>query len=56
MDNDLKTDYGFDIVWAKKEDYGSKIMVFSNNNKTDFVFHKNTEKTWFINSGKFKIK
>ena len=56
MDNNFKTDYGFDIVWAKKENYGSKIMVFSNHNKTDFVFHKNTEKTWFINSGKFKIK
>lgn len=56
MENATKTEYGYELIWANKETYGAKIMIFNNNTKTDFIFHQNTLKSWFINSGEFKIK
>jgi len=56
MDNTAKTEYGYEIIWANKPEYGAKIMIFNNDAKTDFVFHQNTLKSWFINSGQFKIR
>lgn len=56
MENATKTDYGYELIWANEENYGAKILIFNTNAKTDFIFHQNTTKSWFINSGEFKIK
>ena len=51
-----KTPYGYNIKWTETEDYVSKILVFEElNSRTPISFHKETTKSWFINSGKFKI-
>lgn len=56
-DNVVKTEYGYNIVWANNEHYCSKILVFEKQgSKTPLHFHKDTVKTWFVNAGKFKIQ
>jgi hypothetical protein len=56
MEKTTQTEYGYDIIWANNKNYGSKIMIFNNETKTNFVFHQKTSKSWFINAGKFKIR
>ena len=55
--NVIKTDYGYDVVWADNEYYCSKILVFE---KTDqqisLHFHKDKHKSWFVNAGKFEVQ
>ena len=48
-----KTEYGYKLIWAEQKTHGGIIHVFENPAKTDFVFHSNKEKSYFINSGKF---
>ena len=48
--------WGFEIAFANNEDYSGKLLVFERAGaKTSMVFHKNRSKTWFVNSGKFKL-
>lgn len=55
--NIVKTDYGYDIVWADNELYCSKILIFEKQGaKTPLHFHKNKTKTWFVNAGKFRVQ
>jgi hypothetical protein len=56
MDNIKETSYGYEISWAATENYSGKILVFNRPVKTDLSFHQQTQKTWFINSGDFRIR
>lgn len=48
--------WGYEILWANNERYSGKILIFpSAGSKTSLVFHKEKIKSWFVNSGKFKI-
>ena len=48
--------WGIELNWASNEHYSGKILVFEKENmETPLMFHKERRKTWFINSGKFKI-
>ena len=52
-----KRTYGYEATWAKTDNYVSKILVFDNmGTGLPIHFHKTIEKTWFINSGNFRIK
>jgi hypothetical protein len=51
--NVIQTDFGYEIEWAKFDNYGAKIIVFSKKDKTPFWYNVKTEKTWFVNSGSF---
>jgi mannose-6-phosphate isomerase-like protein (cupin superfamily) len=57
MSNNInKTSYGYDITWIETELYTSKIMIFEKTGgKTPIAFHKDTIKSWFVNSGRFKV-
>jgi hypothetical protein len=49
--------WGYEIVWANNDKYCGKILVFEHAGKmTSVGFHKERRKSWFVNSGKFKIK
>lgn len=49
--------WGFEIIFANNEMYCGKLLVFNNyGSKTSMVLHKEKFKSWFINSGRFKIK
>ena len=51
-----KTKYGYDLIWAETEWYHAKIMVFeSAGNKSPITFHKGINKSWFVNTGNFKV-
>jgi|SRR6056300_301216 len=52
-ENVVQTDFGYEIEWAKFETYGSKIIVFEKKDKTPFWYNVKTEKSWFVNAGKF---
>jgi len=57
MENNVKkTNYGYDLIWASKETYAGKIFVFDKISNTDMIFHKLKNKSFFVNSGKFKIR
>lgn len=48
--------WGFEIIWANNENYSAKLLVFSRAGaKTSLVFHKDKKKSWFVNSGRFKL-
>ena len=48
--------WGYEIIWANNEHYCAKLLVFEMTGaKTSLVFHKEKYKSWFVNSGKFKI-
>lgn len=52
----LEKGWGFEIVWTNNEKYSGKLLVFEKpGSKTSMVFHKDRQKSWFINSGKFKV-
>ena len=49
--------WGFEIIWATKENYAGKILVFEKaGNKFSMHFHKEKDETWFVNAGKFKLR
>ena len=51
------TEFGAQIVWADTENYKSMILIFKTPGaKLPLHFHKETEKSWFVNNGKFKIR
>lgn len=51
-----RTPYGYNITWIETDDYVSKILVFEQaGSKTPVQFHKETTKSWFVNTGQFKI-
>jgi hypothetical protein len=56
-DTVIKTDYGYEIVWADTETYCGKILVFEkSNSKMPLHFHKDRSKSWFVNAGQFKVQ
>ena len=51
-----QTDWGMELNWASNESYAGKLLVFEKpNKKTAMMLHKVRRKSWFVNSGKFKI-
>lgn len=55
--NVIKKDWGMEIVWADEAQYCAKILLFEKKLvKTPFVFHKEVQKTFFVNAGQFKIR
>lgn len=48
--------WGFELIFANTDKYCGKLLVFERAGaKTSLVFHKEKVKSWFVNSGKFKI-
>lgn len=58
MSNNVReTDYGYEITWTSNEFYCSKILVFEKEGvKTPLHFHKEKQKSWFVNAGKFEVQ
>ena len=49
--------WGYELIWATTNDYCGKIMFFNKTDmKTSMHFHKEKDETWFVNSGKFKVR
>jgi mannose-6-phosphate isomerase-like protein (cupin superfamily) len=49
--------WGYEMIWATNEKYCGKIMVFNREmGQTSMHFHREKDETWFVNSGKFKVK
>lgn len=56
-DSVKKTNFGYELTWAKTDEYCGKILVFEKSNSVlPLHFHKTKTKSWFVNSGKFLIK
>lgn len=51
-----KQDWGYELIWADANNYCGKILVFEKQSKTPFYFHKEIEKSWFVNDGQFKVR
>lgn len=48
--------WGFEIVFANTEKYSGKILVFAREgSKTSMIVHKEKDKSWFVNAGKFRV-
>jgi mannose-6-phosphate isomerase-like protein (cupin superfamily) len=49
--------WGHELIWATNDYYCGKIMVFKETGaKFSMHFHKNKDETWFVNSGRFKVR
>jgi quercetin dioxygenase-like cupin family protein len=49
--------WGYELIWATNDKYCGKIMFFEKaGNKFSMHFHKEKEETWFVNSGRFKLR
>jgi mannose-6-phosphate isomerase-like protein (cupin superfamily) len=49
--------WGYEIIWATNEKYCGKILVFTKiGSKFSMHFHREKDETWFVNSGKFKLR
>lgn len=56
MDNIIDHDWGKEIVWTSNETYSGKILIFEfAEMSTPLHFHKNKNKSWFVNAGKFLV-
>lgn len=55
--NVVQHTWGYELIWAKAEDYLGKILFFNANGaKTPFYFSAKTSRTYFANAGSFKIR
>tara|TARA_E500000178_G_C16919551_1_gene706532 strand:- start:38 stop:424 length:387 start_codon:yes stop_codon:yes gene_type:complete len=53
----IEHDWGYELVWASSKNYCGKILVFEKRGATTPMWiHKERRKSWFVNSGKFKLK
>lgn len=49
--------WGYELIWATNDQYCGKIMVFEKaGNKFSMHFHKEKDESWFVNSGRFKLR
>jgi mannose-6-phosphate isomerase-like protein (cupin superfamily) len=49
--------WGYELIWATNDKYCGKIMVFEQAGaKFSMHFHKDKDETWFVNSGRFKLR
>ena len=56
-DDVKKYDWGSELTSAKGDNYTDKILVFEKlHAKTSMQFFKDSNKTIFVNNGKFKIR
>lgn len=52
----IDKEWGYEIIWASNNFYCGKILVFEKEGATTtLVIHKNRKKSWFVNSGRFRI-
>jgi uncharacterized RmlC-like cupin family protein len=53
----INTNFGYQLVWANTDYYNCKILIFDlPGSSTPMHFHKDTTKSWFVNSGRFRIR
>lgn len=57
MEEDFKKEWGIEVTWASHENHCGKILVFGPpGSQMPFHFHAVTDKSWFVNSGKFMVR
>jgi len=58
MSSDVsKQSWGHELTIARTNDYCTKILAFEKvGSITDFFFNVKKEKTWFVNTGNFKLR
>lgn len=55
--NVVKHKWGLEVLWASMSGAEGKMLVFEKvGSKMPLHFHKEKEKAWFVNSGKFKVR
>ena len=53
----IKKNWGYEVVWANTDSYCAKMMIFEQlGSRTSMHFHKEKDKTWFVNTGKFILR
>lgn len=56
MNNIKDYNWGKEIIWTSSQEYCGKILVFEKSEmSTPLHFHKQKNKSWFVNAGKFVI-
>lgn len=56
-ENVNKKNWGYELLWACQEFYCGKILVFEKaGNKCSMHFHKERDKSYFVNNGKFILR
>jgi mannose-6-phosphate isomerase-like protein (cupin superfamily) len=57
LEGKVDTGWGFEIIWVTTDKYCGKLLCFNGpGSKTSMHFHKEKEKSWFVNSGQFILR
>ena len=48
--------WGSELIWVSNDNYCSKMLNFNTGAKFSMHFHAIKEETWYVLSGKFKVK
>lgn len=57
LEGKVEKGWGYELIWATNDKYCGKIMVFEKvGAKFSMHFHKEKDETWFVNSGRFKVR
>lgn len=52
----IEHNWGYELKLTNKETYSGKILVFRDaNESTKLHMHKSKDKTWFVNTGSFRL-
>lgn len=55
--NVVKHKWGVEVIWTSTEQYEGSMLVFEKEgNKTPLHFHTKNARSWFVNSGTFKLR
>jgi quercetin dioxygenase-like cupin family protein len=47
--------WGFELIWADKDEYSARTMVIKEGEKTPYIYHKKRNKTLFILQGTVQL-
>ena len=57
LEGKVDTGWGYEIIWVTTDKYCGKLLCFNGpGSKTSMHFHKEKEKSWFVNSGQFMLR
>jgi len=48
--------WGHEFIFATNDKYCGKLLKFNTGAKFSMHFHKEKDETWFVNSGRFKLR
>ena len=56
LDGYVEKGWGYELIWATNDKYCGKLMKFNTDAKFSMHFHAEKDETWYVLSGKFRVR